>query len=380
MYMLVNRPGQTAENASWANQRLYITHSDNKGETWSEPRRIDIGTPPESLISKPEIAVNRDGVVGVTWFDLRDAKRSGDYNVYFTASVDGGETFLPATRVSSATINPLDASNGSTRAYAPVAPFTKDNVRIPPENYNLIDATTRYEEDGTIAIRRGVWGHRGPGGDYNGLTADASGVFHPIWADSRDGGIYQLYTTRIRVEPVPKSKPALEQQVISSSSVQFVFGRGHFDPATRVWELPIRIKNKGSVPWYGPLTVTIADIKNPEAAEIIAQRRMMLEPGEPVAGNMTIAEPEEGEAEEYLPTEATIVNSVNGVEGKGSMFDFTPALGPLSRLLPGEQSENMVWKFRIAVPDVWGNTGGYQVPLILTPEVRAMVEKKAANQ
>jgi len=98
---------------------------------------------------------------------------------------------------------------------------------------------------------------------------------------------------------------------------------------------------------------------------------------------MTIGEPEEGEEEEYVPTEATIVNSVNGVEGRGAEFDFTPALGSIGRLLPGEQSDNMVWKFRIAVPATWGHTREYRrrvaTPFILTPEVRAMVEKKPAG-
>jgi hypothetical protein len=76
--------------------------------------------------------------------------------VFFTASRDGGETFLPEVKVSSAENCPITPANGEA-------------------------------------------GWRWPtGGDYHGLAADAAGRFHLVWADSRDG-IYQLRTASATV-------------------------------------------------------------------------------------------------------------------------------------------------------------------------------------
>jgi hypothetical protein len=40
-----------------------------------------------------------------------------------------------------------------------------------------------------------TWLH---GGHYIGLAADADGVFHPVWTDTRDGP-FSVYTARVRV-------------------------------------------------------------------------------------------------------------------------------------------------------------------------------------
>jgi hypothetical protein len=37
------------------------------------------------------------------------------------------------------------------------------------------------------------------GGDTAGLTADASGVFHPVWVDNHTG-VPQVWTARVTVE------------------------------------------------------------------------------------------------------------------------------------------------------------------------------------
>jgi hypothetical protein len=50
----------------------------------------------------PTVAVNRDGVVGVAWYDRRDNPDNLGWWVRFRASRDGGETFLPSARVSEA--------------------------------------------------------------------------------------------------------------------------------------------------------------------------------------------------------------------------------------------------------------------------------------
>jgi hypothetical protein len=104
--------------------------------------------------------VNDRGVLASTWYetaqdDAGEGCKRGCFDEYFSASVDGGVTFLPPVRVS------------SQRSYR--------KWRLSTEN--------RF----------------GNGGDYMGLTADATGAFHPFWADSRSG-TFQIYTAVVKVE------------------------------------------------------------------------------------------------------------------------------------------------------------------------------------
>ena len=52
------------------------------------------------------VAVNRDGVVGVLWYDRREANDNLAYHARFAASFDGGLTFSPSVRVSAAPNDP----------------------------------------------------------------------------------------------------------------------------------------------------------------------------------------------------------------------------------------------------------------------------------
>jgi len=99
----------------------------------------------------PVVAVNRRGVVGVSWYDRRDNADNLGYYVMFAASVDGGRTWLPSVRVSAAA--------------------------------HVADDDTRKNS-----------------GDTAGLAADADGVFHPVWIDNRTG-IPQMWTTTVTIRP-----------------------------------------------------------------------------------------------------------------------------------------------------------------------------------
>jgi hypothetical protein len=143
----------------YQNVRLY--HSADRGERWSAPAIINPGQGPAQTAA---VAVNRDGVVGVSWYDGRGDPRgyrrdSRCQHVYFAASLDGGRTFLPDVRISSA-----------------------ENCSDTPANG---EAGRRWKA----------------GGEYHGLAATADGRFHLLWADSRDG-IYQLRTASVRVDSI----------------------------------------------------------------------------------------------------------------------------------------------------------------------------------
>ena len=137
---------------------IYLLHSSDRGETWSDPTVVNRGPGP---VHNPVIAVNRRGVVAISWYDAREDPRSYRdsfrcQHVFFTASLDGGTTFLPDVKVSSAENCPDTPANG--------------------------EAGARWKA----------------GGDYHGLAAAADGRFHLLWADSREG-IYQLRTAHIEI-------------------------------------------------------------------------------------------------------------------------------------------------------------------------------------
>ena len=134
---------------------VLVQRSDNRGESWSEPLRLNHSETARSFT--PSIAVNKDDVIGVSWYEIHP---KNCFDVYFTASLDGAKTFLPEVKVSSATSCPDT-----------------------PQNKGVFDPGTTF----------------GAGGDYSGLAATSDGVFHVVWSDARSG-IYQLRTASVRVK------------------------------------------------------------------------------------------------------------------------------------------------------------------------------------
>jgi hypothetical protein len=124
---------------------ILLHYSADGGESWSEPRPVHT-VPVDTTVERVLMgaAVNRDGVLGVLWADARGS--AGCTDLYFAASVDGGETFLPEQRVSS----------------APSCP--------------------------AIPVGTAVW----TAGAYFGVATDSTGRFRFLWADARGGLFFQL--------------------------------------------------------------------------------------------------------------------------------------------------------------------------------------------
>ena len=150
--------------AAWpdarADQRtqIFLASSDDLGRTWTAPRAVNddpgllpTGDRPNDFM--PMVAVNKQGVVAVTWYDRRDNSDNLGYYQRFSASLNGGATWLPSTRVSSSA-NVTEAGD------------------------------SRFN-----------------GGDTAGLAADADGVFHALWIDNRTG-VHQMWTATIAVRGV----------------------------------------------------------------------------------------------------------------------------------------------------------------------------------
>jgi hypothetical protein len=145
---------------TWPDRRTgralnYFAYSTDKGATWSKSFVVG-DNPPSDTTARfmPTVAVNKDGVVGLLWYDRRENPDNRSYHARFSASLDGGVTWLPSVRLSETTF--------SSGAVAQKSAF--------PRN----------------------------GGDTAGLATSADGVFHPVWVtDFND--IPQVWTARVSV-------------------------------------------------------------------------------------------------------------------------------------------------------------------------------------
>jgi hypothetical protein len=138
LYFVCNLPGESG---------VVVTHSTADGGSWSDPVQVH-ASPADTLVLRKvmAIAVSGAGVVSVAWVDARHAPPDREcYDVYFAASLDGGESFLPDQRVTESTSCPSEAANGAI---------------------------------GRIFVQSG--------GDYIGMVADPDGRFRLFWSDARD--------------------------------------------------------------------------------------------------------------------------------------------------------------------------------------------------
>src|SRR6266852_5346689 len=157
--------------------RILFSYSRDRGKTWTEQKPISVDVPSDAYQYQPMMTVNYKGILGVQWFDTHESKNQDHYDLYFTASVDGGESFLPPARV-------------STESSIPGGP---GNLVPLPET-----AVFRKTDESARFVFTSAFLSNSNGGDYMGLIADADGIFHPFWADSRSG-TFQVWTSRIRV-------------------------------------------------------------------------------------------------------------------------------------------------------------------------------------
>ncbi len=125
---------------------IWFSGSKNRGKSWEKAIRID--SPPNNgnaHVRTAMLAVNNQGVVGVAWYDRRNDPQKNCQDIYFTASTDGGQSFVEPVRISTEISCPSTEGNGRTSNSWP------------------------------------------GGGDYSSMTTDADGVFHIVWSDSRSG-------------------------------------------------------------------------------------------------------------------------------------------------------------------------------------------------
>ena len=278
--------------------RLMFTRSTDRGLSWSEPKQIDARVPPASWQFQPALAVNDSGVVGFAWFDTRDNSDTRHYDQYFSASFDGGLTWHAPVRVSTASSDRFGAGN----------------VRFTPQTFRPSADSLRI----SFLSPAARWGN---GGDYMGLTADARGVFHPLWADSRTG-TFRMMTADLRVEtsrPTVMAEKAAPERTVITRLVEVGFEPSRYNAETSTATLTIRLRNTSQQTFQGPLLLEIRGFGSGMGAE----------------------------GQEFSPT---VLNASNGKQGVGAVFDFTATLGSAGVLAPGAYAGPVELRLRLKNP------------------------------
>lgn len=164
---------------------IIVRKSTDKGATWSAPQVVNDDDPAAQIDQfHTWLYVNEDGVVLLLFYDQRDDPVGHTlFNAYFSASFDGGETYVTNKRISSVSINPALA--------APEKRMAQGDVR---------------EEDGTMYLYRQP--SRSPMAglfaEYIGIAAKRDTI-STIWTDTRNGN-QDAYSARFIM---PFQKPRL---------------------------------------------------------------------------------------------------------------------------------------------------------------------------
>jgi hypothetical protein len=265
--------------------KAMVAYSDDLGGSWSDPVTVNDNTN-EGEPANPALAVNSDGVLGVTFNDRRDSPGSDCYTLYFAASVDGGETFLPNVNVSGRLTCPNSPGNWAPSAFSflDIPLDRSENRRLP-----TIGMTT-------------VPGRFANGGDTQGLAAASDGSFHAAWIGD-ESGVMQLKWNRFTVDPSAIPTGVGEEREDLSTQLTLEVSEPAIDFENQAVTIDIRLVNPLPHSVEGPFTVVVETMQS--AME-----------------------------------ELTVGNADNGLAGKGAAWDFeVPALGP------GGESEVRTFRF-----------------------------------
>src|SRR5512146_1829919 len=154
--------------------KVLLSYSSDKGKTWSKPHVVndDRAWPAPEIgpdDDMPVVDVNKNGVVGVMWYDRRDNPHNYGWWVRFAVSDDGGETFGPSVRVSS----------------APATVAFQNDIKLRGSSTGGGKPESR-QKGGNLQARIGFGTlFSFNGGHTAGMAADAAGTFHPFWIDNR---------------------------------------------------------------------------------------------------------------------------------------------------------------------------------------------------
>jgi hypothetical protein len=239
----------------WPDERtghseIYFSYSRDQGKTWS-PKQIVNDEPRakfgalQSAHFNPSVAVNKDGVVGVMWYDRRDRTDLG-WTIRFRASLDGGDSFTPSVLVSSVA-NVFDGHE-----QWPASPVTRVSG-------SLTDSI--FSARITNGLAGGFWWESG---HTTGFMANASGAFYPVWGDNRTG-ISQMWTAPVTVHGVASRNGSgdVANLVNLAGRVTLVLTNQSVDRSKGIVRMEAKLKNTGTDTIVGPVKLQVVRIASP---------------------------------------------------------------------------------------------------------------------
>jgi hypothetical protein len=270
---------------------ILLSYSADSGRSWSRPRVVN----DDARHARPDsgrdalhgmVAVNKNGVVGVMWYDRRDSPDNLGWTVRFRASNDGGETFGSSVQVSEI---PYDPSR---------------TVPMPLMALRDLSGKESWTQLGVH------WFHF-QGGDTAGLVADAGGVFHALWVGNSTG-VPQLWTAPITVDATARRNGSEKLSKLHdvSAEVRPRFLHRKFTPATGMVEADLELVNTSEDTITGPLVVRVLDLTSEAGA-------------------------------------AEIIGADAGGSGEGAVWDFSSRMDG-ERLAPGERTAPLHVRIRVS--------------------------------
>lgn len=291
---------------------IRLSYSKDRGKTWSEPKQVAPLPPGDAAEYQPTISINHQGVAGISWWDTRDSAHN--YREYFTASLDGGDSFLPAVPISSEP-SPIDASGND------VASHTIDSPT----------ANSRGEVEFSMVTSRGF----SIAGEYMGSVADSNGAFHLFWSDARSG-FFQVWTAAAKIpssaNAASGTQAAQEKDASSAHALPVplagkllpIFDPAKYDRQTGVEEIPIRLKNFSANTICSPIVVQLNG-PNSEGKDDAAASA----------------------AQDDAARGPQVLNANNGKRWSGATFDYSSALGDFSCLDPEAITSAVLWRLKV---------------------------------
>ena len=281
---------------------VMLSYSSDKGKTWSREQVIsDDHAARDPLVNGPDnmtpvVAVNKDGVVAVAWYDRRDFEDNISWNLRVRASLDGGETWGPSVKVT----DKASVFGTPTEAWVAAAGGGgggRGRGGGGPDSARSGGAVVQLAGRLSYANFTFAPGHNGA------FTADAAGGFHPAWIDYRNGAA-QLWTTTITVRGPVAVNGGGDLSTLSNLS-----GRVNLETIGTSYD---RTTNRLTFRTVLRNTSKTDTIRGPIKARVIVL----------TSENARTVE---------------VANSENTVKGPGAVWDFTPQLSG-GMLLPEKVS------------------------------------------
>jgi hypothetical protein len=164
------------DNYNWD---IYFANSTDGGQTFSSNKRVNDFA--SSLQYEPSIALDSIGNIYIAWED----DRNGDYDIYFSNSTDGGNTFSPSMKIN-------DDSDGVYQYYPSVAGGGPGNVYItwmdPREGSFDIYFTRSVDGGDTFSTNKKINDDVGSASQSSpSIAVDEAGKICSAWRDERNG-------------------------------------------------------------------------------------------------------------------------------------------------------------------------------------------------